>query len=76
MLGDCKSWELADDCQAQRFAFCQIVHLHKVRLLYHMTYAADSLNSFPIPVIAPEIQKDGTKSVFTMGTSALPLNPG
>jgi len=28
-----------------------------------MTYATDLLNSFPIPVIAPEIQKDGTVSI-------------
>jgi hypothetical protein len=41
-----------------------------------MIYAADSLNSFPIPIIAPDIRRDGTKSVFTMETSTLPLNPG
>jgi hypothetical protein len=47
-----------------------------VHLLYHMTYAADTLNSFPTPVIAPEIRRDETRSVFTIEISALPLNPG
>jgi hypothetical protein len=41
-----------------------------------MTYAAGSLNSFPIPIIAPEIRRGGTGSGYTMETSALPLNLG